>query len=73
MYSKYRNLPKISPPFLNEVVAKGDYRITACKQLIACEVGEFSREISQLSKIRPPPSLHEEPLKFIAHERIFER
>ena len=25
-------------------------------RLTACEVGVFSREISQLSKIRPPPS-----------------
>ena len=35
--------------------------------------GVFSRGISQLSKIRPPPSLHEEPLKFIVHGCIFRK
>ena len=35
-------------------------------RLTACEVGVFSREISQLEKIRPPPS-------FRSHGRIFER
>ena len=33
----------------------------------------ISRERSQLSKIRPPPLLFEEPLKFTAHGRIFKR
>ena len=37
----------------------------------AFEVGVFLREISQLSKIRPPP-LFGELLKFIAHVSIFE-
>ena len=37
------------------------------------QCGVFSRGISQLSKIGPPPSLHEEPLKFIVHGRIFRK
>ena len=40
-------------------------------RLTACEVGVFSREISQLENM--PTPLFEEPLKFIAHWRIFER
>ena len=35
-----------------------------------CEVGAFSREMSQLSKIHPPP--FEEKLKFIAHGHFLE-
>ena len=37
-----------------------------------CEVGVFSREISQLSKIHPCTPLFEEPLKFIAFGHTFE-
>ena len=36
-------------------------------RLTACEAGVFPREISQLSKIRPPTSLRSH--KFIAHGR----
>ena len=32
-----------------------------------CEVAVFSKEISEFSKIHLPPSLFEEPVKFIAH------
>ena len=34
-------------------------------RLTVCVVGIFLREISQLSKIPPPPSLIEEPLYFM--------
>ena len=41
-------------------------------RLTACEVGIFLRNISQLLKVHPP-SLFEDPLKFISYGRIFER
>ena len=41
-------------------------------RLTVCELGIFSREISQLLKICPSPRF-EEPLKFITHGHIFER
>ena len=36
-------------------------------------MGVFSREISQLSKIHPPPPFFEEPLEFVDYSRIFKR
>ena len=52
-------------------IAESQHANTNTARLTACEVGVYLKEISQLSKICPPPYPPiEEPLKFISSSYI---